>query len=69
MKREFVVTIWPVSVWIMNAIAAGPGFPLAPPSEKIIRCLSMFVSSVSCFFSVAFVVVVVQSHQFMNMNG
>jgi hypothetical protein len=29
----FVVMVCPASVWITYAIAAGPGFPLAPPSE------------------------------------
>jgi hypothetical protein len=68
--------VWPVSVWIMYAMAAGPGFPLAPPSENIMRCLWMLVSSVFLFFSLLclyvkgfFVAVVVQSHQFMSVNG
>ncbi len=35
------MTVWPVSDLIMNAIAAGPGFPLAPPSEKTMSCLTI----------------------------
>jgi hypothetical protein len=44
MKRAFFARVWLVSVWIMNAMAAGPGLPRAPPSEKAFKCLWMFVA-------------------------
>lgn len=43
MYLESEISVCPVSVWIMNAIAAGPGFPRAPPSEKMIKCLLISV--------------------------
>jgi hypothetical protein len=33
----------------MKAAAAGPGLPLAPPSEKTINRLCMFIPSLLCF--------------------
>ena len=56
-------------------MAAGPGFPLAPPSEKIVSFFGIGCSLVFVFFVGllkcvgrsfrCFVVVVVQSHCFM----
>jgi hypothetical protein len=34
----------------MKAAAAGPGLPLAPPSEKTINRLYMFIPSLLCSF-------------------
>ena len=45
MKRRCVFRIRPSSERIRNAAAAGPGLPLAPPSEKTINRTSMLVPS------------------------
>jgi hypothetical protein len=46
---EVLAMTWFCSVRIRNAIAAGPGFPLAPPSVKMNTLLDVLVSSFSLF--------------------
>ena len=55
---EFMVKTLPCSERIRNAVAAGPGFPLAPPSEKIIKRLGVLFASFLGFAGVFECVVV-----------
>jgi predicted transcriptional regulator len=60
----------------MNAIAAGPGFPRAPPSVNMFNFFWMLISPISwhllcllCgFLCFCFVVAMAQSHQFIKMK-